>query len=391
MNEQTGRTQRPTGENNPGITASKAGSSAFRLQLIQAFRGLAAILVVFYHAGSIFSKNLGVLVYDNAFKFGHTGVTFFFVLSGFIIYFIHAKDLGKAERLPLFLYKRLTRIYPLYWIVLSVKMLTKPAGILSLGAALTLFPIPDPLVSVSWTLSFEILFYLCFGILIMASTKKIRLLFFPWLGVIVIRTGAGMAGMDPFSGQFYLAFLTSPHILEFVLGGLAGYLVMRGGLQKWRLWILSAGLSLYALFSVGTVLWVNRIGHVSALAPYDQAELIACYFEQNTVLFFGIPSFLILLGAGLIDRFGKARVPGIFLKIGDASYSIYLVHATIINSITLKLGSLRPEQLRLAVPLAIASAVLAGYVVHLSIERPLLAFFAKRSGWFLAKPLKAMP
>jgi exopolysaccharide production protein ExoZ len=373
------------GRKNPGTPEPQSGTPSIKLQLIQAFRGIAAILVVCYHAGSLYSTNLGTLVFNNLFKFGHTGVTFFFVLSGFIIYFVHSRDLGKADRLPNFFYKRLTRIYPLYWFVLLIKLISKPVGIFSIGTAIFLVPVREPAVSVSWTLSFEMLFYLSFGILVWTSSRKIQFLFISWLSVIVVRTAMSMAGIDPLSQTLYTSFFSSPHILEFVLGGIAGHLVLQGKLQKWRLWILLGGLSLYAMFSAGTVFWVNRIAHESGSTPYDQAEGIACYFEQNMVVFFGIPSFLIILGAGLIDRFGKARVPLLFRKIGDASYSIYLVHATIINSITLKLSSVPQENLALTVLPTIAGAILAGYAVHLIIEKPMLAFFSGKSDWVLRR------
>ena len=47
-----------------------------------------------------------------------SGVDIFFVLSGFIIYFIHAKDIGRPQRIYNFAKKRLSRVYPAYWVVL---------------------------------------------------------------------------------------------------------------------------------------------------------------------------------------------------------------------------------------------------------------------------------
>ena len=57
------------------------------LELIQVFRGAAATMVVLYHVGSInhfYSPFLG-----NVFGFGHSGVDFFFILSGFIMLYVH--------------------------------------------------------------------------------------------------------------------------------------------------------------------------------------------------------------------------------------------------------------------------------------------------------------
>jgi hypothetical protein len=61
---------------------------------LQLLRGIAAMLVVFYHGTH--TDFLGF------FKFGYMGVDLFFVLSGFIILYIHFTDFGVKHRLTLF-------------------------------------------------------------------------------------------------------------------------------------------------------------------------------------------------------------------------------------------------------------------------------------------------
>jgi len=55
-------------------------------------------------------------------QFGHAGVDFFFVLSGFIIFFVHGKDIGKPSRLPHYVWRRFIRIYPVYWAVTLISI-----------------------------------------------------------------------------------------------------------------------------------------------------------------------------------------------------------------------------------------------------------------------------
>lgn len=98
--------------------------SAKRLNLIQVFRGLAAVLVVFAHTDLIYNQNLNQDFLFKITTFGGSGVDFFFVLSGFIMFYIHQKDIGHQNKLGIFLFKRFTRVYPLYWIILTSKILS---------------------------------------------------------------------------------------------------------------------------------------------------------------------------------------------------------------------------------------------------------------------------
>ncbi len=73
------------------------------------------------HAGFRFHSILATSHSAIAFGFGHAGVDFFFVLSGFIIMHAHTADIGKPERLYRYLWRRATRIYPIYWIVTLIQ------------------------------------------------------------------------------------------------------------------------------------------------------------------------------------------------------------------------------------------------------------------------------
>jgi exopolysaccharide production protein ExoZ len=76
-----------------------AGGRA-RLEGVEAARGVAALLVVLYHAALHVEGDVpGSAVLWGLPHFGHAGVDFFFVLSGFIISFVHRRDLGRPDRL----------------------------------------------------------------------------------------------------------------------------------------------------------------------------------------------------------------------------------------------------------------------------------------------------
>src|SRR6185503_7562101 len=90
-----------------------------KLNSLQAGRGMAALMVVLYHAyikygfgGSGFTGHI--------FSLGFAGVDFFFVLSGFIIAYTSYPFIGNKEKTIFFIRKRFLRVYPIYWVYLVV-------------------------------------------------------------------------------------------------------------------------------------------------------------------------------------------------------------------------------------------------------------------------------
>ena len=83
---------------------------------IQACRAAAAIAVVMFHISVTFAaaKYFNEPIFAQLLRFGSAGVEFFFVLSGFIIYFIHHRDIGNPMALGRFFRRRIERIYPSY-------------------------------------------------------------------------------------------------------------------------------------------------------------------------------------------------------------------------------------------------------------------------------------
>jgi len=86
------------------------------------------------------------------FQFGHAGVDLFFVISGFIILFVHYDDIGRPERLGRYVGRRLSRILPTYWVALVLIV------VLSLGGGHN-FP---HLIDLAWSASLLPSYKLCF-------------------------------------------------------------------------------------------------------------------------------------------------------------------------------------------------------------------------------------
>ncbi len=92
------------------------------LKLIQSFRGFAAMAVVAFHTsiGMADPRYFGQPVLTWLTWKMNLGVDFFFVLSGFIIALAHNNDLGQPKQIIGYFKKRLIRIYPIYWVYLTM-------------------------------------------------------------------------------------------------------------------------------------------------------------------------------------------------------------------------------------------------------------------------------
>ena len=154
------------------------GTREFRC--LQLFRGLAALFVLLFHVDVISNLRFSTRFAGGHFSAGHLGVDFFFVLSGFIIWHVHAKDMGFAGRASSYLLKRVLRIWPLVLLLTTAKLgymfFLGGAGVgAGKGSAEVvicsyfLLPVTEslggkPLLDSAWTLPYEMLFYLAFAV-----------------------------------------------------------------------------------------------------------------------------------------------------------------------------------------------------------------------------------
>ncbi len=168
-----------------------------KLKGIEAARGIAACLVVALHATHLLfaPKFYAAVPLWGVFRFGHAGVDFFFVLSGFIIFHVHRQDLQVRRRGNAWRYacKRFLRVYPTYWIVLALfgaVLIYSPyrdpaqTGIGNVIASVLLLPrLQEPILGVAWTLRHELLFYGLFGLLLLNRALGVAA-FAAWGGLI---------------------------------------------------------------------------------------------------------------------------------------------------------------------------------------------------------------
>ncbi|MEZ4715903.1 MAG: acyltransferase [Caldilineaceae bacterium] len=167
---------------------------------------MAALLVVFYHITELSQTRFDSLFLGGVFAFGFTGVDFFFVLSGFIILYVHGRDLGDERVLGAYAAKRFVRLYPIYWCVALVKIgvifvvpayaKAHEADLAFLVKSLLLIPQENlPIIGAAWTLSYEVLFYALFGVAILVGPRWAYRFALTWLALIALVFMLNRAGL----------------------------------------------------------------------------------------------------------------------------------------------------------------------------------------------------
>lgn len=329
-------------------------------------------MVVIVHATVFWPERLtgsGV----GEFRLGAAGVDLFFVISGFVmLYSIKGKETGLAAA-SRFLAARAIRIFPLYWLVTSLKVAANfiaPEMLIRPGVAIgwivcsyLLIPAyaPDgkvePVISVGWTLSFEMMFYMGLAFLIALRANVV-------VGSFILFGSVATLSMFHLPIGAFNA-LTNPMVFEFCLGMAAFVLLDRG--RK---------------FSV-------RVASVVSVAAVAAAALTSINFDFETLgqirlVAWGIPAFFILYAAVSSEDLFMGRAARTVEVMGDASYSIYLTHILtfrVVELLSSKVFKITGEQnlamILLLMAISIAASALVGIVCYYALEKPVLNFLRR--------------
>ena len=353
-------------------------SSKKIINSIQFLRGFAALAVVIHHTGGYVKRYYEpTLLFKDSFSIGFAGVDLFFVISGFIIHFTSKNYLNNPSKLKEYLQKRFIRVYPIYWIIttilfvsswLIVQILHKnifsigyPETIITYVQTYTLFPLHFAINPVTWTLSYEIFFYLCFALMIISK----RLWIIPALILAV---------------SFYNIFINIPEIIEvqlsyfnFIFSGynfefMLGYLIYQ----------------FYEKIKLSNIISVILLIISISIIVFFGYE-IGDYDSYKRVLTFGLPSGIILLSLLNLEKNEAISFPKFSLTLGDASYALYLIHfpmMLLMNKLPQILGyNLTANQEVLYSYFIIISIIFTSIYVHKWIEMPV----AKKLNGFLKK------
>jgi peptidoglycan/LPS O-acetylase OafA/YrhL len=348
--------------------------SSGRIESLQILRALAAMSVALHHSLADADALLTGVGWRAAYGFDQlaAGVDLFFVISGFVMVYASRALFATPGASANFLARRLTRTVPLYWIVTTVFLavgslapgaLNSVAPDLGLIAASYLFlPAmrPDgvvaPILSLGWTLNYEMLFYVVFAAAVVLPRRKAVSAVAAALGLLVV-LGAVFA---PYAVS--AKFWTDPIILEFVFGMALAEAYLAG------IHIVRAPALVLATVAI-------------ALLGLDLTHATGV-FVSSRVIAWGIPAAMIVAAATLPQPGGgPAKRCGWLIALGDASYALYLTHPfpmRLLKLLWAKLALTSPLAVSAYVVAALATAACLAVVVHRFIEQPIISALRRR-------------
>jgi exopolysaccharide production protein ExoZ len=280
-----------------------------KLQAIQALRGIAALLVVVYHARAL--ELAGLARIDSAepgligglFASGFAGVDLFFVISGFIMVWVTRNGASGPLASADFMFARVTRIYPVWWAAAALGLLYMVltggvALIDSSGSAIKasapefqyilksflLVPQADyPVLLIGWTLIHEVYFYVVFALILLLPQRFMPYALLVW-GIAI--TGASLAGMPAPIAHNLVTLAVHPMTMEFIFGAGVGIMVTSGFI--WRAGVVTLVATLWLLAALGL-----------------QPDPTAYTLQWGRVLEIGLPCALLFYGVAGLDAAGR--------------------------------------------------------------------------------------
>jgi len=289
------------------------------------------------------------------------GVDIFFLISGFVMIYTSGQNTTSfkdfKKRSIDFLYKRIVRIYPVWWLFLILLLpiyFFKPELISSdpdnsLSFIKSFFLIPHegkPLLAVGWTLEFEMLFYLLFGGSIFLSRYK-QCIALSLLMILAVIAGLKFDLPNPF-----WELMTSSILLYFPMGMAFGLIYSNINYSLFKLLLVAFAIIFSAFhtleYSVGDI---DRFIHFSPMAIS-----VFCFFV-------------------FLEK-GNMIISKKFYKWGgDISYALYLIHLiiiAIIGKISILLGLFPILGTPLILVIMFVSSIVGATIVYYMFERPVL-------------------
>lgn len=301
-------------------------NSPERLTSVDSLRGIAILLVLAVHvSGFIAPKSEWLIAFT---QLGPRGVQLFYVISAFSLFLSFANRKAGGFSYRAYFIRRVTRIAPMFWIAMALYLLTNgmgpnywaPNGIKPVDAAMTALFLngwsPTTINSIvpgGWSVAIETMFYLvlpfCFlwirtmraAIVATALTLVARYIVCAW--ALETQLPNFPEGQRYLPYTFAWEFWLPAQLPVFMLGIVLFYV-------REKLRTIQSGLGIFWLAGAVTLITASR--YLPAESVISNAFLAAVGFA--------------LLALALFDRDVRFLDNVLMRKIGEVSFSIYLLH-----------------------------------------------------------------
>lgn len=338
------------------------GADRLRLDSLTGLRFVAAFVVFGVHLVGVFYFRSPFAVMTRAFVQGPTGVSFFFVLSGFVLTWSHRP----SDRPRSFLRRRLARIGPLHLVTwgiagcVLVAFSARPSTLDALGSLVLLSPwAPSSSAHLtmnipSWSLGCELFFYALFPLLLLGlagASRRARWLIVVAALSLVVSLALLCAPAAQGSGKEWLVYYFPPtRLLEFVIGIVLALETQADRVPRLPL-LPVAGLAAGAYAAAGWSPSSLRLVAVT-LVPYAALVVAAAQSDARR-------------------RWSLLRSPAL-VRLGEWSFAFYLVHWPVLMLAGHLVRGTLSDATSVVVGLGcLATSVAAAGALHVLVERPL--------------------
>ena len=343
----------------PSAEDKKFLGNVTHIRSLTGLRFVAALMVFVHHIGGRFSvPELGLPLANSA-------VSFFFVLSGFILTVVYGARFDKSKEpvsrsdIFTFLKKRFARLWPLHIVCMliclaSVRYLALNTGTGTANALLLHSWIPSSdytfsLNNVSWSISTELFFYLAFPLLVLSGNRsfigRFKGVALGTLGLLlVLGLGLNLQSFDRSTAQLIIQANPLMRLLEFSIGILVGYRFIGGVVfgapfnmpkssksnrlvhdSVWEFGVLGGLILWWCLVSWFQVL--QLVPHLPVLGGVLGLWIWFC----SSAPFAGLIVWVFASSRGILSRLMSTRW---MVHLGEISFSFYMIHMIVIRVIS---------------------------------------------------------
>jgi peptidoglycan/LPS O-acetylase OafA/YrhL len=336
-----------------------------RVLELDALRGIAALMVVFYH------YTVDRPQADLGFFLGTTGVELFFMISGFVI----LMSLNSVKSSLHFIVNRISRLYPTYWACVTFTFIALTIYYhVDLGyneierylGNLTMFQFYFNISDIDdsyWTMIIEMTFYI--GMLVLYHLKKLNYL--NWIGFIII-IGVSISGLFFHDSPIVKEVFNSIQIVLYLPLFISGTIFYNLYFNKEKIW---QRYSLLALCLIAQILSYNYTDRFRFSVNQTQYSIML-------IVYYALFSLIVNHKLGFIVSKGT-------LFLGKISFAVYLIHQAFSIKILLPFFmedlnfNFWISSLVFSIPIVIIIAALITYFIEIPFGRLLKQnLFAKK-------------